>query len=55
MFTIFLVGLAATVSAVMGALLLRPKKDAQELRLPYGLASVAAIAFGLVALGLWMV
>jgi hypothetical protein len=55
MFTIFLVGLAAAASAVMGALLLRPKQDTNELRIPYAAVSVAAVAVGLVALGLWMV
>lgn len=54
MFTIFLVTLAAAASAVMGGLLLRPKEDAQELRIPYAAISVAAIVVGLVALGLWM-
>ena len=54
MFTIFLVSLAAAASAVMGGLLLRPKKDAHELRVPYVALSVAAVAAGLVAIGLWM-
>ncbi|MEK6975578.1 MAG: hypothetical protein AABY18_04455 [Candidatus Thermoplasmatota archaeon] len=55
MFTIFLTALAFAACAVMGVLLLRPKQDAKELRIPFGAVSVAAVALGLVALGLWMV
>lgn len=57
MFTIFLVSLAAAASAVMGGLLLRPKADAdgpRAARVPYTAISVAAVALGLIALGLWM-
>lgn len=55
MFTIFLTATAAAVSAVLGGLLLRPQQEPKEARLPYAGLSVAAIALGLVALGLWMV
>lgn len=55
MFTTFLVSLAVAASAVMGALLLRPRQDAHELRIPYAAVSVAAVAAALVVLGLWMV
>ena len=54
LFTVFLTATAAAVSAVLGALLLRDRKDA-ELRVPYAGLGVAAAAAGLVALGLWMV
>lgn len=55
MFTVFLAATAAVVSALMGGLLLRPRKDVEPLRIPYGAVTVAATATALVALGLWMI
>ena len=55
MFTIFLTATAAVVSAVMGGLLLRPRRDVEPLRVPYSALAVAATTAGLVALGLWMI
>ncbi len=55
MFTVFLTATAAAVSALMGGLLLRPRKDSAPLRVPYGAVTVAVLASALAALGLWMI
>ena len=54
LFTTFLFATAVVTAAVLGAMLLSRKQDAERTRFPAGLALVAAVVVALAALGIWM-